>query len=113
VCSVGYLLSAAFLCAERRSLRKNINEHILLSVAFYIKVLFIVLQVAAGCGFIVCFARYNDAAGVLEWIIASLSSLYALAILIDLLPGVNRPCNDGGSMQEEISQIVYSNGGKV
>jgi hypothetical protein len=61
-----------------------------LAIAFYIKIVFVVLEVAMGAAFIVCFKRFDGPAAVLEWAIAFFFILYASAFLIDLLPAVNR-----------------------
>jgi hypothetical protein len=75
--------------------------HNLLTVAFYIKIVFIVLEVAMGTAFYVCFARFDGPAAVLEWAIAFFFILYASAFLIGLLPAVNRTNKKGHAMEQE------------
>lgn len=84
-----------------------------MSLAFYTKITFIVLVVGAGCGFCICFERYNNAAGILEWIIAFLFVVLALAFLVDLRPAANPPGKDNEISMEEkqqgVSHMTYSN----
>jgi len=54
-----------------------------LAIAFYIKIVFIVLEVVMGAAFCVCFARFDGPAALLEWAIAFFFILYASAFLID------------------------------
>jgi hypothetical protein len=98
---MGYLVSAAFLCWERRQLRRNFSVHNLLAIAFYIKIVFVVLEVAMGTAFCACFARFDGPAAVLEWAIAFFFILYASAFLIDLLPAVNRTNKKGRAIEQE------------
>jgi hypothetical protein len=100
--SVGYLVSAAFLCWERRKLRSNFSMHNLLAIAFYIKVVFILLEIAMGAAFCVCFARFDGPAAVLEWTIAFVFILYASAFLIDLQPAVNRTNRERCAIKQEV-----------
>jgi hypothetical protein len=75
--------------------------HNLLAIAFYIKIVFIVLEVAMGAAFCVCFARFDGPAAVLEWAIAFFFILYASAFLIDLLPAVNQTSKKGRVMEQD------------
>jgi hypothetical protein len=106
---VGYLVAAVFLCAERRSLGKRISLHRLLSLAFYLKILFIVLEIGAGCGFIVSFERYNNAAAILEWIIAFLFVVLGSSFLIDLLHDPPTKEHELPMEEQGVSRIVHSN----
>jgi ABC-type polysaccharide/polyol phosphate export permease len=72
----------------------------LLGLAFYIKVSFIVLELAVGIAFCVCVTRFNDQAAVLEWIIAFLFVLYALGFSVDLSPAVSREYGDQHTVEE-------------
>ena len=75
--------------------------HNLLAIAFYIKIVFVVLEIAMGAAFCVCFARFDGPAAVLEWSIAFLFILYASAFLIDLQPAVNRTNKKGHAIEQE------------
>jgi hypothetical protein len=98
---VGYLVSAAFLCWERRKLRSNFSIHNLLAIALYIKIGFVVAEIAMGVVFCVCFARFDGPAAVLEWAIAFFFILYASALLMDLQPAVNRTNKGGNGIEQE------------
>jgi fumarate reductase subunit C len=102
--SLGYLVSAAFLCWERRELRRDFSIHNLLAIAFYIKIVFVVLEIAMGAAFIVCFKRFDGPAAVLEWAIAFFFILYASAFFIDLLPAVNRINKKGNAIKQEAEE---------
>lgn len=54
------------------------------------KIAFVALEISLGCAFVVCFARYDNAAAVLEWLLALSFVLYAAAFLVDLLPAIDR-----------------------
>jgi len=106
--SAGYIISAAFLCWERRQLRKDFGEHFLRSVAFYVKIVFVALEVVLIVAVIVCFARYEDPDAVFEWAIAFLFVLYAAAFLIDLLPAARQGTESLHETHQEVGSEITS-----
>lgn len=88
---VGYLISALFLCAEY--LRLGIfyrSQHRILFISFWIKLGFVVVEVALSIGFGVCghHRHTKNASAILEWVIAFVFTFYILSFVIDLLPSV-------------------------
>ncbi|KAE8551637.1 hypothetical protein EYB25_005527 [Talaromyces marneffei] len=88
----GYLISAIFICLEY--LRLGVayrKQHRVLFVSFWIKLLFIVIELGLAISFGVLSRRTpggTDAAAVLEWVIAFVFTFYVLSFIIDLLPSV-------------------------
>jgi hypothetical protein len=85
----GYVLSAIFLCAEYQRLGIHYRQHRVLRISFWIKLLFILVEIA----FAIVFAAtaWNDhenVAAVFEWIIALIFTFYVLSFLLDLWPSV-------------------------
>ncbi|KAI0012855.1 Frag1/DRAM/Sfk1 family-domain-containing protein [Xylariaceae sp. FL0662B] len=85
----GYILSAIFICWEYQRLGKKYREHRVLTISFWIKLVFIVVEVILAIAFIATNFRgmYNPAA-VLEWIIAFIFSFYVFSFFVDLYPAV-------------------------
>ncbi|KAF2842760.1 hypothetical protein M501DRAFT_22606 [Patellaria atrata CBS 101060] len=85
----GYILSAVFTCAEYQRLGFHYREHRLLRASFWIKLAFILVEVALAIAFGVCQRqdKYNEAA-VLEWIIALIFTFYILSFFIDFVPAL-------------------------
>ncbi|KAJ5894384.1 Frag1/DRAM/Sfk1 family-domain-containing protein [Penicillium taxi] len=86
-----YLISAIFICAEY--LRIGIfyrAQHRCLLVSFWIKVAFIIIEIALAIGFAVCMKRAEkrNASAILEWVIAFVFTGYILSFVVDLLPSV-------------------------
>ncbi|KAE9372460.1 hypothetical protein N431DRAFT_483247 [Stipitochalara longipes BDJ] len=104
----GYIISAAFLCWERRQLRRDFHKHYLRSIAFYIKIVFVALEALLIIAFIVCFARYEDPDAVFEWVIAFLFVLYASAFLVDLLPAASQSMESTHTTHREAEIESYT-----
>lgn len=85
----GYIVSAIFICWEYQRLGIHYREHSVLRYSFWIKLFFILTEVALAIAFGVLgrISHYN-AAAVLEWIIAFVFFFYVLSFFIDFLPAV-------------------------
>lgn len=91
--SAGYVISAVLVCIEY--LRIGIfyrREHRVLLVSFFIKLVFVIVELALAIGFGVCIgggksSKQNPGA-VLEWTIAFAFTGYVLSFVVDLLPSV-------------------------
>ena len=85
----GYVVSAIFICAEYQRLGIHYRQHKIIRMSFWVKLLFILLEVALAVAFGVCSrgSRRNVAA-VLEWLIAVIFTGYILSFFLDLLPSV-------------------------
>ncbi|KAB5575444.1 Frag1/DRAM/Sfk1 family-domain-containing protein [Coniochaeta sp. 2T2.1] len=103
----GYILSAIFICWEYQRLGVHYQSHRVLRISFWIKLLFILVEVCLAIAFGVCnFRKASNAAAVLEWAIAFIFSFYVFSFYVDLFPAVhtrhtgaghlNGPFGDGG-----------------
>ncbi|RYP77076.1 hypothetical protein DL771_001366 [Monosporascus sp. 5C6A] len=86
----GYLLSAIFICAGFQRLGKTYRQHRCLTYSFWIKLVFILVEL----GLLVAFGvtmryRLYDVAAILEWVIALIFSLYVFSFFVDLLPAIH------------------------
>ncbi|KAJ5615456.1 Frag1/DRAM/Sfk1 [Penicillium hordei] len=89
----GYVASAILVCIEY--LRIGIfyrREHRVLLASFFIKLVFVIVELALAIGFGVCIgsnksSKQNPGA-VLEWTIAFVFTGYILSFVVDLLPSV-------------------------
>ncbi|OTB05822.1 hypothetical protein M426DRAFT_319502 [Hypoxylon sp. CI-4A] len=102
----GYLLSAIFICWEFQRLGHKNRQHRILTISFWIKLIFIIVELGLAIGFAVTNFRgdYNTAA-ILEWTIAFVFSFYIFSFYVDLYPAVatrNSPFarNDARQMEE-------------
>jgi len=87
----GYLLSAIFICLEYWRLGVYYrNQHMILFVSFWVKVVFVVVEIGLAIAFGICnrTSKRANSAAVLEWVIALIFTFYVLSFTIDLLPAV-------------------------
>ncbi|KFX89860.1 hypothetical protein O988_08465 [Pseudogymnoascus sp. VKM F-3808] len=86
---IGYVVSAIFICAEYQRLGINFREHRVLRASFWIKLAFIIIEVALAIAFGVESNKKNfDTAAVLEWTVSFIFTFYILSFFIDLIPAV-------------------------
>lgn len=87
-----YLISAIFICLEYLRLGVTYRrQHRILFVSFWIKLIFIVVELGLAIGFGVLNQKKkgaSNAAAILEWVIALVFTFYVLSFIIDLLPSV-------------------------
>jgi hypothetical protein len=85
----GYIVSAIFICWEYQRLGIHYREHSVLRTSFWIKLAFIIVEVALAVAFGVCSnqGRLNTAA-VLEWIVAFIYFFYVLSYFLDFTPAL-------------------------
>ena len=84
---------AILACVRSRRLTRRRHpdnrDHKILRVSFWLKLFFIVVGISLVIAFAVLLSRTsNDAAGVLEWTIAFIFSLYVFSFALDLYPAV-------------------------
>ncbi|EEQ88670.2 suppressor Sfk1 [Blastomyces dermatitidis ER-3] len=85
----GYILSAIFVCAEYQRLGIHYREHTILAASFWIKLVFILVELALAVAFGVTGQQgMKNQAAVLEWIIAYIFTFYVLSFVVDLLPAI-------------------------
>ncbi|KAK3308123.1 Frag1/DRAM/Sfk1 family-domain-containing protein [Chaetomium strumarium] len=83
----GYVLSAIFICWEYWRLGKTHRETRILRYSFYVKVIFIIIEVVLAIAFIASnFTKHYNPAAILEWVIAFIFSAYVFSFYIDLYP---------------------------
>jgi len=85
----GYILSAIFICWEYQRLGINYREHRVLRLSFWVKLTFILVELALIIAFGVCSrVKARNAAAILEWAISFIFTFYAISFVIDLYPAV-------------------------
>jgi hypothetical protein len=85
----GYILSAIFICWEYQRLGIHFRQHSILRYSFWVKLAFILLELALAIAFGVTQQKdmWNTAA-VLEWTIAFIYFFYVLSFFMDFMPAV-------------------------
>lgn len=83
----GYIISAIFICAEYQRLGIHYREHRILAISFWIKLMFIFVEIGLVIAFGVLqyYDRYNPA-GIIEWVISLVYIFYVWSYIIDFLP---------------------------
>ncbi|KAI0167268.1 Frag1/DRAM/Sfk1 family-domain-containing protein [Pestalotiopsis sp. NC0098] len=85
----GYLISAIFICWEYQRLGIRNREHRILRISFWVKLTFVLVELALAIAFAVNNFRKNyNVAAILEWVIAFIFSFYVFSFFIDLWPAV-------------------------
>jgi Frag1/DRAM/Sfk1 family len=85
----GYLFSAIFQCAEYQRLGMHYRGHRVLRVSFWVKLAFILIEVALAIAFVATsYTHTRNVGAVLEWVVAFIFTGYILSFLLDLLPSV-------------------------
>ncbi|KAL2046000.1 hypothetical protein N7G274_001447 [Stereocaulon virgatum] len=83
----GYVISAIFICAEYQRLGIHFREHSILRFSFWMKLAFILFEVALAIIFgTTSFTKRKNIAAVFEWIIALVFTFYVLTFFVDLVP---------------------------
>ncbi|KAM0558441.1 hypothetical protein ACHAPJ_004631 [Fusarium lateritium] len=91
----GYLISAVFICWEYQRLGINYREHRVLRLSFWVKLTFILVELALIIAFGVCSRLdHRNAAAVLEWTISFIFTFYAVSFVIDLYPAIRTKSPD-------------------
>ncbi|KAF2134222.1 hypothetical protein P153DRAFT_107512 [Dothidotthia symphoricarpi CBS 119687] len=83
----GYIISAIFICWEYQRLGIHYREHSVLRYSFWIKLFFIIAEIAlvVAFGSMSKLNHWNTAA-VLEWLISFVYVAFVLSFFIDFLP---------------------------
>ncbi|KAF2810420.1 uncharacterized protein BDZ99DRAFT_462994 [Mytilinidion resinicola] len=85
----GYIVSAIFICAEYQRLGIHFREHRVLRISFWLKLAFILIEIALAVAFGVTSKNgHRNVAAVLEWIIALIYFFFVLSFFIDFMPAV-------------------------
>jgi len=85
----GYVISAIFICAEYQRLGIHYRNHRIIRISFWVKLLFILVEVAFAIVFVATgFTHNKNIAAIFEWLVALIFTGYILSFLLDLLPSV-------------------------
>ncbi|KAF2440921.1 hypothetical protein P171DRAFT_85558 [Karstenula rhodostoma CBS 690.94] len=85
----GYIVSAIFICWEYQRLGIHFREHSILRYSFWIKLTFILVELALAIAFGVTQKKeLYDTAAVLEWTIAFIFFFYVISFFIDFMPAI-------------------------
>lgn len=107
----GYVISAIFICWEYQRLGIHYRQHRVLRISFWIKLVFIIIEVILAIAFGSCnFKKAYNAAAVLEWAIAFIFTFYVFSFFIDLIPAV-RTKHGKGAMGGETEMEREANDG--
>jgi hypothetical protein len=106
----GYIVSAIFICLEYQRLGIHYKERSILRWSFWIKLAFIVIELALAIAFGVCGNqdKWNTAA-VLEWTVSFIFFFYVLSFVIDFTPAIRTKHHQ--SKQTEMNMQTMEAGG--
>lgn len=103
---VGYVVSAIFICWEYQRLGTHFREHRVLRASFWIKLLFILLEVVLAIAFAACnFRKLYNAAAVLEWAVSFIFTFYVFSFFIDLLPATRTKNSNAKFSGGQVTQM--------
>lgn len=107
---VGYIVSAIFICIEYQRLGIHFREHSVLRYSFWIKLSFILIEVALAIAFGVTQKKdqYN-AAAVIEWVIAFIFFFYVLSFFIDFMPAVRTKNGQSRATEMDMADAEAAN----
>jgi len=75
--SAGYIVSAIFICAEYQRLGMHFREHRILRISFWVKLCFIIIELALAIAFGVTeYKGIYNVSGVLEWVVSLIYIFY-------------------------------------
>lgn len=84
---IGYIVSAIFICWEYQRLGIHFRQHSVLRISFWIKLNFILIELALAIAFGVLGNQHHwNTAAVLEWVIAFFFFFYVASFFIDFMP---------------------------
>ena len=102
---IGYVVSAIFLCAEYQRLGAKHRQHRILRLSFWVKLAFVLIEIALAVVFGVTNRSQRNVAAVTEWVIALIYTFWVLSFLIDLLPAVTKGRRFGGKGNARLAGI--------
>jgi len=103
----GYIISAVFTCWQYQRLGMHFRERPVLRYSFWVKLAFILLEVALAIAFGVLNRRkmWNTAA-IVEWVIALIYSVYVFSFFIDFLPSARADRHTTGGKPQIESEMI-------
>lgn len=85
----GYVLSAIFICWEYGILGRKFRRHPVLAASFWLKLFFIVVEIAVAIAFgVTQLYNHRNAAAILEWVLAFVFTFYVFTFVLDLAPAI-------------------------
>ncbi|KAL1595890.1 hypothetical protein SLS60_009580 [Paraconiothyrium brasiliense] len=101
----GYIISAIFICWEYQRLGIHFREQSILRYSFWIKLTFILVEVALAIAFGVTQNQKKwNAAAVLEWTIAFIFFFYVLSFFIDFMPAVRSKHHQSRETEMDVAE---------
>ncbi|KAH3915980.1 hypothetical protein HBH56_067350 [Parastagonospora nodorum] len=102
---IGYIVSAIFTCWEYQRLGIRYREHSILRISFWVKLVFIGLEICLCIAFVVCSKKrvWNYAAG-LEWAIAFVYCCYVMSFFIDFLPATRTKHHQSHETEMQVAE---------
>jgi len=83
----GYVICAVFVCAEYQRLGIHFREYRVLRISFWMKLTFIIVEVALAIAFgVLNRTKHWNGAAIVEWLIALIYTFWVLSFVIDFLP---------------------------
>jgi len=109
---IGYVISAIFICWEYQRLGIHFREHSVLRISFWIKLAFILIEVALAIAFgVMGRLRHYNTAAVLEWTIAFVYFFYVLSFFIDFMPAVRTKHHQSRETEMDVARAEGGDGG--
>jgi hypothetical protein len=107
----GYIVSAIFICWEYQRLGIHYKSESVLRYSFWIKLAFIIIELALAIAFGVCGRRKQYNAGaVLEWVIAFIFFSYVLSFFIDFMPAVRSKNRQSRATEMDVAEMELGDG---
>jgi uncharacterized membrane protein len=105
----GYVISAIFICVEYQRLGIHFRQFKILRASFWIKLCFILTEIALAIAFGVTqrTSHYNVGA-ILEWVIALVFTFYVLSFFVDFIPAVRTKHHQSRTTAEEMATAEAS-----
>jgi len=93
----GYIISAIFTCAEYQQMGIHQRQHRHLRLSFWLKLTFIIVELALAIAFAVIHFRGNpNTAAIIEWVVALIYTGWVLSFCVDLYPASHTGKHHGG-----------------
>jgi len=110
----GYVICAFFVCAEYNRLGARFTQFRILRLSFWIKVAFIVIELALAIAFgILNRKKMWNTAAVVEWVIALIYTFWVISFIIDFLPAGRPEHHDLHGGVPNIEEMGLANNGSV
>jgi len=107
----GYIVSAIFICWEYQRLGIHYREKSVLRYSFWIKLAFIIIELALAIAFGVCGKKHMwNAGATLEWVVAFIFFFYVLSFFIDFMPAVRTKHHQSRATEMDMRNVETGDG---